>query len=387
MAGKLATWTACMLGVVVVAWVWWTPVAQAVENGAASTIQQAQPPKKRVTQSNKRAPGQTKKASSQVKKATSQTKKMPSQTKKAPGQPKKAPSQPKKAPSQPKQMPSQQTPATSEPPPQTVQPQPEPTPAAQPVGQQPVMTAEPAFRERPIGESAWVELELRWWFPTLSGSVQSSVGTTVGSTLDLQQTLGVDTTKNFLWPKATLHFADRHRLWATYLGMDYTGATTLTQAIEFGGATFPAGTATTSEIDVKEIVGAYQYDLLKFSRATVRLDLQVHYYDFKGSLSGAGVGTIQEDFQFALPTIGGGVDIWPFDWLKIGGDFNVFKLTVSGMKGQILDGQAGVTISPWEWLGISGGYRYLKINVDDTKENDQVNWLQDGFYGSVMVRF
>ena len=75
----------------------------------------------------------------------------------------------------------------------------------------------------PTGENAWVELELRGWAPSLNGTIQSSTTSSIGTNLNLGDNLGVDTTRQFYWPKATLHFAKNHRIWASYLDMQFAG--------------------------------------------------------------------------------------------------------------------------------------------------------------------
>ena len=157
--------------------------------------------------------------------------------------------------------------------------------------------------------------------------------------MNFDSTLGVNTQQSFVWPKATLHFADRHWLLVSYLNMQYGGDKTITQTINFGGKIFIASTAVHSELDFKEIVFGYQYDFLKFSRLAANLNLQVHYLDIEAQLPSVVIGTANEDFQVPVPTIGGGIQAWPVDWLKMSADFNIFKLGVSGFKGELIDSQ------------------------------------------------
>jgi hypothetical protein len=244
-----------------------------------------------------------------------------------------------------------------------------------------------AAEKGPVGENAITELELRGWAPSLRGSVQSSSANLIGSIVRADETLGMDTTRQFLWPKATLHFARNHRIWVSYLDMPFAGDKTLTQTITFAGKTFNVNQTIHSELDVKEIAGGYQYDWLKFSQFASHLNLQVHYLDFKAKLSSSVTGTVSERINVPVPTIGGGIQVWPVQWLKLHGEFNIFKLGMSGFKGELIDSQTALTLSPWEWVGASVGYRYYKIIARDTETNERFDWLQHGPYVSVMVRF
>ncbi len=154
--------------------------------------------------------------------------------------------------------------------------------------------AESDGNQVPKGEDSWVELEVRGWAPSLRGTVQSSSTSVLGSNLSLGDTLGVDTSRQFVWPKATLHFAKNHRIWASYLDMQYAGDKTLTQTITFGGNTFTAAQSVHSEVSFKEIAGGYQYDWLKFSKFSSNLNLQVHYLDIATKLRSNVTGTVSE---------------------------------------------------------------------------------------------
>ena len=201
----------------------------------------------------------------------------------------------------------------------------------------------------PRGEDMGIELEIRAWMPTLSASVQSSETSTIGDEVDLESTLGMKTRQNFLWPKATLHFADRHRLSVSYLKMQYAGDKTVTvsQQFTFGGKTFIGGEAIHTELDFKELEAEYQYDFVKFSRLAASANLQARYLDIDAEVRGAIQGTRKEDFQVPVPTIGVGLRVWPVEWLKVSGDFNVFKLGISAYEAEVIDSEAALTFSPW----------------------------------------
>ncbi len=239
----------------------------------------------------------------------------------------------------------------------------------------------------PRGEGMSIELEIRAWMPTLSASIQSSETSTIGDEVDLESTLGMKTRQNFFWPKVTLHFADRHRLSVSYLKMQYAGDKTVTQEFTFGGTKFLISEAIHSEIDYKELEAEYRYDFLKFSRLAASANLQVRYLDIDAEVRGAMLGTAKEDFQVPVPTVGVGIRVWPVEWLKVSGDFNIFKLGISAYEAEVIDSQAAVTFSPWDWVGMSVGYRYYRVLLQDTDSGDRADWFQKGPYVAVTARF
>ncbi len=241
----------------------------------------------------------------------------------------------------------------------------------------------------PRGEGMSIELEIRAWMPTLSASIQSSETSTIGDEVDLESTLGVDTRQNFLWPKVTLHFADRHRLSVSYLNMRYSGDKIVTQEFTFGGITFNVDEAIHSEVNFDELAAEYQYDFLKFSWLAASANLQARYLDIEGEVRGATQGTSKEDFQVPVPTIGVGIRVWPVEWLKVSGDFNVFKLGISAYEAEVIDSEAALTFSPWawDWFGLSVGYVYYRVLLQDTDSGDRADWFQKGPYAAATARF
>jgi hypothetical protein len=239
----------------------------------------------------------------------------------------------------------------------------------------------------PKGEDAWVEMESRVWSPTLRGFVQSSQTASLGTNVNVADVLGMDTQQRFYWPKATLHFADRHRLSVSLLDMHYAGDKMVNIPFTFGGTTFILTDRIHSQLEFKEVVGGYQYDFLKFSGLAASLNLQAHYLDIHAEVRSAALGTAKEDLQAPVPTIGGGIQFWPTDWLKLNADCNIFKMGIPGFRGEMIDTQGAVTVSPWDWLGISAGYRYYRIIVRDTDQNDRADWLQKGPYLAIVGRF
>jgi len=169
--------------------------------------------------------------------------------------------------------------------------------------------------------------------------------------------------------------------------MQYAGDKTVTQEFTFGGTTFPISEATHSEIDFKELEAEYRYDFLKFSWLAASANLQVRYLDIDAEVRGVSQGTRKEDFQVPVPTIGVGIRVWPVEWLKVNGDFNIFKLGISAYEAELINSQAAVTFSPWDWVGLSVGYRYYRVLLQDTDSADRADWFQKGPYLAVTARF
>lgn len=236
------------------------------------------------------------------------------------------------------------------------------------------------------GEDKWVELELRGWAPTFSGSIQSAANGNVGADLDFASQLGIDTQQNFLLPKLIPRLPDRHRLTAHYMAIQYAGDSVLEQEVNFGGTTFRIGEQIRAEFDLKQGGLTYEYDVLKYERFAAFLSLRLDVLSIEAEVRGDLIGTRRESATVPVPTGGGGLRIWPFDWLKIGGRVSGIKGGVAGYEGELVDAEAFAAVSPWHWLGLGVGYRYYRGIGRDEETGDQLDWLQKGPFVSLILR-
>jgi len=274
--------------------------------------------------------------------------------------------------------------------------------------QPPVETAKP--------KTWWVEPQARWWLPTLHAKTFSSAGGASGSSLNLDSDLGVKTSRNFIWPILTAQLAERHRVVFSYLPMQFGGNRNLTQTTNIAGFQFQAGASINSVINVTDASITYQYEFLRAAPGSAHVNLQGRYLEMNSRYqvtSGGSTVDINKPIVFPLPTIGGGLRTNPWHGLSLSGDFNVFKLGISGFKGQLIDSQIGLTFNPlalWkspprelcstlaptlclpfspDELAISTGYRYFRATATTTANMGQtsMDWIQQGPYFDISIRF
>lgn len=264
-------------------------------------------------------------------------------------------------------------------------------------------------------KSWWVEPQVNWWFPSLHAKFLSSSANAPGTSLSPNSDLGMNTTRNFLWPSLTVQPADRHRLTLSYLPMHYGGDKTLTQNIAFAGRTFASGSSLHSDLSFTDISATYAYDVARGAAGNFYLDVQVHYLDVSNRLQGTiggGKVEVERRLQAPIPTIGGGIRTASvYGLFSLDGDFNIFKLGIPGFKGELIDSQVGIKLDPLAWakqnpgricnpfapsmcfspeadrVALTGGFRYFRVLERDTRGMTQLDWLQKGPYVGLSIRF
>jgi len=263
--------------------------------------------------------------------------------------------------------------------------------------------------------SWWVQPQARWWFPSLRATVLSSVAGSPGTSLSPDSDLGIKTSRNFLYPMLTAQWAERHRLVLSYLTMQYGGNKTLAQDISFAGYQFSSGTALQSTMNLTDASATYQYDVWRAAPGTAYVSVQARYLEMKTRLQGMAGGIradLQKQLSIPLPTIGGGLRTNPWYGLSLNGEFNIFKMGISGYKGELIDSQVGLTWNPlalWNFpsrelcstlaprlclpfkpdgIAVSTGYRYFRVLARDTGANPtQMDWLLKGPYLDISMKF
>ncbi|RMG55308.1 MAG: TIGR04219 family outer membrane beta-barrel protein [Gammaproteobacteria bacterium] len=168
------------------------------------------------------------------------------------------------------------------------------------------------------------------------------------------------------------------RLYAANFSTDGQG--TITQQIDFGGATYPVNSDVSSKFDVRETGGILYYELLD---NVVSLDLGLDLRNLKGSMEITGSGQYEKaDFDVWAPLLYGRVEASLPANLRIGADGSYI-----GYSGNYLRDFRGWVAwqSPWV-VGIEGGYRTNGAKLNDVS-NITADFSFGGPYIAVFVDF
>jgi outer membrane protein len=207
-----------------------------------------------------------------------------------------------------------------------------------------------------------------YWFPKLSGTVQTTTAGMPDTPIDVKYTLGIRD-ENIPFGEAFLR-AGNLTLRAGYSQIKFDGNQRLSQTITFNGQTYTATDNVVSALDMKMLDGEVQYDLLRpdagIAGFNLGLLLKVKYVDGKVALDSAAAGKSTEDFKAPIPMVGAAVGIgFLKDMIRV--DARGAGVAYSG--NHLVDVDAYASLHPLPFVSLQGGYRYidLKIDQDDTK--------------------
>jgi outer membrane protein len=202
-----------------------------------------------------------------------------------------------------------------------------------------------------------------YWFPDLSGDVQTFAAGVEGTKFDIKDDLGVED-ENFPSGEAFVRIG-RFHFRVGYTPVEFDGNKQLTRQIVFDGQTFDVNENVVSALDLKMIDGEAQIDLIRPEFATTNFNLgiilKVKYVDGTVELRSAAAAETR-DFQAPLPMVGLAAGVGTLNNM-LRADARVTGIAYSG--NHLYEGDIYASFSPLPFVSIQGGYRIIDLKVDE----------------------
>lgn len=237
-------------------------------------------------------------------------------------------------------------------------------------------------------KGATLELEGRYWVPTLKADARVDGETQRGTDINLKTELGFGN-KSFASGKLTWYTGPNSRLFFDATGRNFKAEKTLEDTIEFRNQTFDVGSDVSSELKFRiyrlgwiwEFIhtaeGGFKFGTLLSARAVyISLSLDGRLNDQSQNAS--------KSYTAPLPSFGFALDLNPNKLLN-------FYLYSSGLPtalyGYFIEGETGIRITPVKHFGLSLGYRYEDFNAKDKGHDAQARIRFTGPFAGALLRF
>ncbi len=222
-----------------------------------------------------------------------------------------------------------------------------------------------------------------YWFPGFSGDVKVDGDGIVGTTLDLEDDLGLEDES---YPVIEIFTGiGKHHLSISFYNADYSASKTLNKDIYFNGKLFNVNTLVESSLEYDVYDFMYQYDLLDLENILAGFSLglvgKIKYFEGDVQLK-SGIETTTEDFSEPIPLLGINFHV------GLIADLLEARILATGMgysDGNLFDGQAEVSITPLPFIDIHGGYRLFRIDVET--DDVTLDYETSGPYVSLTLSF
>lgn len=216
------------------------------------------------------------------------------------------------------------------------------------------------------------------------GEIAVSSSGVSGTSLDLEDDLGVDDSDDFFL-EAALQLGS-FRLFAAYLPINFSGDSVLAEDIAFNGETFVQGSRVESEVDIDIYEAGLAWFLVNMDDMPVRIQLgpevAVKYVDTHVEMQDSDLGLSEsEDFGVPIPTVGVRGRLAFADLLGVVGRAGYAEYN----DNSFMDIDAQVEFSPLPLVGLFAGYRYLDVDIDES--DVLIDATFSGPYAGALVRF
>jgi outer membrane scaffolding protein for murein synthesis (MipA/OmpV family) len=225
--------------------------------------------------------------------------------------------------------------------------------------------------------------------------------TGIGSSVNLEKTLGYDEDDTPWIVGASLRFAERHRLSITYFESNRNVTAIAKEDIDIGeGEIIPVGAGYASSLDFKVIPITYSYSFIKNDNHEFYGSLGLHWnsvnYDALG-VTGLGEdtweGSVVAEADAPMPLIGIGYDYYISDRWKVSASAQAFYIKLSddtfSFEGGIVNVDLSTVYYIFDNVGIGAGINYFELNVD-VDDSDWLGSLEYSYWGpsaSLRIRF
>lgn len=240
-----------------------------------------------------------------------------------------------------------------------------------------------ARAENPVERIASIELEGRYWMPSLSSTINMGNGIP-GTDINVVSDLGIDESQQFFQGKATLKLLKRHNLRLSYIPFSVDGSKVITRSFTFKGNEYTINTPVNSSLDVDFFKIGYGFDVISNPLGSLGLFIDLMYADVSAKINAPDLGiSATGSVSGYAPAIGvrGRVYIIP----------NKLSLTaeVEGAKlsdiARYLEAEGSVDYSIIENLGLSLGYKTIDIRAE--KDDNKGDLKLNGPYFALFLRF
>lgn len=210
--------------------------------------------------------------------------------------------------------------------------------------------------------------------PDTSARVDSVNGR--GTDIDLENDLGLDTTKTVARLDGYFWFSRRHRLDGSLFQYSRDATTVIGRTIEFGDRTFDLSRTIDADSDVRIFKVGYTFAPIVTERGNFGITAVVYTAKLDLALRDRASGEEESrDFTAPLPVLGfrGQYDV--SDRISLRGSIELFSLDVGDTDGRLSDTSLGADYSFNDRMALGLAYNLVSVDIDA----DDI----DGFIGAV----
>ena len=211
-----------------------------------------------------------------------------------------------------------------------------------------------------------------------------------GTSIDLEDDLGLDEDQNTGQFNAYVRLAKRHRLGLGYFRLNRSASGVIDKTIQYGDLTFDIDTEVSASLNNDIIFFNYMYSIYQKQDSELALALGLHYMNTESSLStsgGAISGNTKADAP--LPVIGVDYKLAATPKLHLGVLAQWFQVESGDFEGSIRNIKTTAEYFVQNNVAIGVGYNDFDVKLDASATNFRgaFEWRYKGFQIFTSMRF
>ena len=230
-------------------------------------------------------------------------------------------------------------------------------------------------------------------FTDFDTSVQVGGAVGAGTTIDLEDDLGLDDDDAALFAAVHWRFARKHSLTMGYFSLDRDGRENITRQIEFGDEVFDIGADLESFFDYDLIDLSYNYRFVQKERFDIGFSVGISSMDFEMGLlaeSAGGAADIEEreDEQYPIPSAGLGVAFRVSEKWVLRTGVKYFEYGEDDWDGSLGILDFDVEWYAWKHVGFGIGYNRFRVEYEEEGEDPvDIDYEYDGVLARAIFSF
>ena len=204
---------------------------------------------------------------------------------------------------------------------------------------------------------------------------------TIGTPVNLESDLGLDTTESVLRLDGYFRFNDRHRLDFSVFDLSRDATRQIDKQINWKGVIFPINATVDSELDFNIYKLAYTWSFLRREKGYLGVTGGLYIADVAAYLSAQDIAEREGgEVTAPLPVVGLRGEYHLADKWTLRGSGEFFAIEFEAMDGSLIDLYAGIDYKLFEHAAIGLGLNSVRLDVDVTASDltGALDWQYDG---------
>jgi hypothetical protein len=212
-----------------------------------------------------------------------------------------------------------------------------------------------------------------------SSEVRNSSDELKGTTIALEDVLGLDEDDEILRVGASFRLRDRHELFVSYMNMSRDARKHIDTEIIYKDRVFPVNTVVETDLDLDIYRGGYTYYPWSSDRFELGLTIGAYYAEVALDMEDEKqIVTVEDSGSAPFPMLGLKSAYALSEKWSINGSAEYFRIDLDSVEGDFVDILVGLEYRFAKHFSGGLAYDLVRIEVEDVDDDDKLEYDYDG---------